>query len=211
MREVVSSTTPPNQIDQNIDLSRLLTARGPYFFSSFADALCSLPTISPQGSIVVLDGVPDAARDQTLKELDSEIQHGKRIWSVKDALRNVVSHSGSAYPAADKFIINGYIPLRGGPNMELSFQMNVAVKCNKSPAFVLTNQWPDPSTLGKGLEQSPHNFRWARGFFTPNLEVLCIRYDPSSKTYEVGRGILNPDGPEHGYKFSELSPPDSPS
>jgi hypothetical protein len=211
MSEVVSKGTPPKDIAQqsgpdNVDLNRPLTSRSPYFYSSFGDAVRSLPTISPRGSIVVLLGVPDETRDQTLKELNSEIKNGKRIWSVKDALREVVTHSGEPFPAAEKFIINGYVPLRAGPNMELSFQMNVVVKCKQSPAFVLTNQWPDPTTLGKGLEQSPFNFRWAKGFFTPNVEVLSIRYDELSKTFEMGLGSLTQEGTLQRYNFSDLAP-----
>jgi hypothetical protein len=210
MNTVVSKDRPQaNSGQQSQDLDQLQASRSHYYFDSLKDALRSLPTISPKGSIVVLLGVPDDTKNQTLNELNSEIKDGKMIWSVINALREVISHSPNPFRAAEKFIINNYKSLLGGPNREVFFQETLAMRCGQSPAFVLTSDWPDPTTLGKGLKPSPFKFLWATGFFTIDLEVLCIRCDTTTNTYEVGRGILNPDGPEPGYEFSELPPPNS--
>jgi hypothetical protein len=210
MAEFASKVTPPvgskkAACPEKDGANQSLTSPGLRFFSSFSDALRVMPELCPKGAIVVLLDVPDGARSQALHELNSEIKDGKRIWSVKDAQREVMN-SPYLFPPAEKFVIHGYRSLLGGSNREQAFQLSVAKKCSASPAFVLTNEWPDPITLGKSGGEALFNFAWAKGFFTPDSEVMGIRYDNDSKTFEIGRGTLASAGASQCYTFSNLAP-----
>jgi hypothetical protein len=176
---------------------------------SFEEALQCVAFHCPRGAIVVLEGIPQKARSATLTKLTNSVAHGKREWLVRDALRDVVTHSPARFPAADKVIIDGYIPKRGGIPREVVFQISVAKRCAGSPAYVLTEQWPDPATLGMVAPDPFTKFAWANGFFTSGAEVVFIRHRESERSFEAGKAVLISN---HGsLYYSAPLPPMSPS
>jgi hypothetical protein len=161
---------------------------------SFGEALEAVAFLCGSGAVVVLENVPPETRAATLRDLSAKMRYGKPQWSVRNALGGILTHTGDTFPAAERFIIDGYVPLRGGEAMEVAFQMNVAKKCGGSPVFVLTEKWPEPTTLGFGPQNPYVRFAWAKGFFTPQAEVMHIRYRATENSFEVTKGIVTSEG-----------------